>query len=152
MKAQDKMPTAGRLVAALGLAAVAWYASQLVRGLMPEDTNFGYFDYVNVGLALIFGWTTIGKRLGRGLVAGMNAGVTGAAVLVFWALFAQAAWEMLDRSMNRRYDGPFEAIVGLFDLFVEYGAALLDARFIAVLLGGAILVGLVSELVAKRRS
>lgn len=152
MHAKDSMPTASRMVAAFGLAAFAWYASQLVRELMPPETNFGFFDYVNIVLALLIGWFTIGKRLGRGIVPGINAGVTGMAVLVFWALFTQSSWEMLERSMDRRYKGPFEAIVGLFELFVEYAAKLADANFISVLIGGAFIVGFVSELVAKRWS
>lgn len=152
MRATDTMPTAGRLFAAIGLAILAWVLSQKVRPLLPPDTNYGYFDYVNIALGLWAGWVVIGKRLSRGIVPGINAGITGLGVLLFWGIFIQAANEMLERSLDRRYEGPFEAIIGLFELSVEYALILIDGSFISVALGGAMFVGFLAELVTKRLS
>ncbi len=152
MRATDSMPTIGRMVSAVGLMIVAWFASEQTRTLMPPHTDFGYFNTVNVALGCVCGWVVTGKRLGRGFSQGISAGWTGLAALVFWAIFLQAANEMLDLSLHRRFDGPLEAIVGMFNLSLDYVKLLLDAKLAGILVGGAAIIGLISELVARRWS
>lgn len=140
------MPTAARLIAALVLAATAWFASQTVKPYLPEGTNFGWFDYLNVALGLVIGWIVIGRRAGRGQSAAVGNGLTAAAVLAFWAIFLQASNEMLRQSLNRRYDGPTEAILDVFEMCLEYGAHLINPDVIGPLLVGGILAGILAEL------
>jgi hypothetical protein len=147
------MPTAARLVAAIVLAAVGWFASELVKPLIETQTGrtqFGGLSLINLVLGALCGWIVIGKRAGRGHSAAIGNGLTGGAVLVFWALFVQAVREMVDRSLARRYDGPVEAIAAIFELAVEYGAFLLDTQMLVTLVGGAILAGLAAEFAAGR--
>ncbi|KUJ80893.1 tellurium resistance protein [Ruegeria marisrubri] len=144
------MPTAYRLVAACCLAVLAFIVSSQVINLSPEGTNFGYFTYVNIGLGVICGWVVMGKRTGRGITAAINNGLTGMVALVFWGLFVQGTNEMFKLAMRHRYDGPFEAVLGIFQLGVEYGKVLLEPHIIWTLLIGGVVSGLLTELAWRR--
>ena len=74
------MPDAARLVAALGLALIAFIVSGQIMPLMPEGMDFGYFTWVNVGIGILTGWVVMGKRAGRGTTAAINNGLGHAAV------------------------------------------------------------------------
>jgi hypothetical protein len=144
------MPTAGRLLAAIGLAGVAWFATDIVIAIWPDDYNFGRFRYFCTALAFGIGWRVIGVRLGRGLLQGAGAGLTGMAALLFWIFLLLAFYEMIGRSLDSRYTGPFEAIKGMFE--IAYGW-LLNILFLPLglfLAGGSMVVGFVSELVSKK--
>ncbi len=144
------MPTAGRLVAALCLAGVGWIGSEMMRPLLPPETDFGWFNEVNLALGLVCGWVVTGRRLGRGYAHGFSAGLTGLGALIFWALFFQSLNEMLVMALRRRYDGPVEAIVGMFEIALDYGRYLLDGPLVGVLLTGGVLTGIIAEWVTQR--
>ena len=57
----------GKLAAAIGLGILGWVGSELFRPLMPEDTNFGWFNYVNVVLGVICGWRVTGTDWGAAM-------------------------------------------------------------------------------------
>lgn len=152
MPVTDHMPTAARLVAAIGLGALGWFGSELFRPLMPEDTNFGWFNQVNVVLGAICGWRVTGKRLGFGYAEGFSAGLTGVGALVFWAIFLQSLNEMLKRALDNRYDGVIEGLTSMFELMVDYGMTMLNGPLIGALVTGGIVVGVVSEWVSHRWS
>jgi hypothetical protein len=141
----DRMPTAGKFVTALGLAALGWIASEMIRDLMPPHTDFGTFNYVNAVLGLLCGWFVAGTRLGYGYRYGLSAGLTGIVALVFWGLFLQSFNQMIAESLRKRYGGPFEAFEGMFNIAVDYGQYLLNGPLWAVLLGGGLLFGLIGE-------
>ena len=145
------MPDAARLAAAICLALIAFIVSGQVMPLMPEGTDFGWFTWVIVALGLICGWVIMGKRAGRGTTAAINNGLTGVAMMVFWALFVQGCYEMFDRAMRNRYDGPFEALAAIFEIAaMEYGVVLLVPNIIFTLLVGAILAGFATDYAKKR--
>lgn len=144
------MPTAAKLVAAICLALLAVATGELVKTLMPASTDFGYFTIVNALLGVIVGWTVIGSRAGRGMAAAISNGITGTAALVFWALFVQATNEMVSLSLERQYKGPVEAIGGIFELIVDFGAYLVDLRVMVMLVSGAIVSGWLTEIAASR--
>lgn len=144
------MTTAARLVAAFCLAGLAFVASEYIMlRLMPSTTVFGYFLWVNVALGFVIGWRTLGIRVGRGMANGISVGITATAVLVFWGIAAQAINEMLRLAMRHRYDGPMEAFVAIFQLFLDFGAHLLDGGFIALMVVGAVISGALTELAAR---
>lgn len=149
MPRTDRMPTAARLVTATGLAALAWIASDLVRALMPPDTAFGWFNWVNAALGAVCGWWVMGRRMGRGYAEALSAGLTGLAALVFWALFLHSLNEMLGRALDNRYGGPMEGLVAIFELGYEYALLIADGPVIGTLVGGAVLTGLIGERVAR---
>ncbi|MAP13685.1 MAG: tellurium resistance protein, partial [Oceanibulbus sp.] len=107
------MPTGARLMAAISLAVLAFILSGMVVPLMPESTDFGYFLPLNMVLGLLVGWRVMGRRAGRGITAAINNGLAGVFVLMLWAIFLQAANEMVRLALRNRYDDPFEAIVAV---------------------------------------
>jgi len=139
------MPTAARLAAAICLAVVALAVSVQIMPQMPEDTDFGYFVPVNMGLGLLCGWVVMGRRPRAGLVGALNNGIVGVVVLVFWALVVQGGYEMLRLAMNRRYHGPIEAIYGVIEETLAYAPLLLTPGILATLAAGTILSGIVTE-------
>ncbi|OIQ30191.1 MAG: tellurium resistance protein [Alphaproteobacteria bacterium MedPE-SWcel] len=143
-------PTAGRLVAALSLAALAFYVSGLIMPLMPEGTDFGYFTHLNMGLGVLVGWNLMGSRVGRGFVPGINNGLTGVAVLVLWALLLQGAVEMFRLAYRHVYNGPFDALAAIFTIALEYFFIIAVPNVLATLAIGGALVGWLTETAAKR--
>ncbi len=139
------MPDAAKLVAALGLAILGFVVSGLIMPLFEEDTNFGWFTWVNVGLGFLSGWMVIGRRAGRGVVSAINVGLSGAAVLTFWGLFVQACNEMVRIAMKNRYDGPFEALVAIFEIGAEWAVLMATVPILSTLAIGGVLTGFAAE-------
>jgi len=152
MKSTERMPTAGKLIAAIGLAALAWYATIIVKARWPVEMDFGHFSLFTAGLALLVGWWVIGTRLGRGYMQGISAGLTGLFALLFWAFLLLSFYEMIDRSLNMRYKGPVEAITGMFQIALEYANNVYYWPLIWLLVGGSAFVGLLAEVVTRRTS
>lgn len=150
MPVTDRMPTTGKGVAAILMAILAWYASEMFRPLMPEGTNFGWFNEVNVALGLLAGWIVVGSRLNYGYGNAISAGLTGVAALVFWALFLQSMNEMLRLALDKRYDGPVEGLVSVFKIAIDYLFTMGHMPLIGLLVGGGVAIGLVSEWAARR--
>lgn len=145
------MPDAARLVAALCLVLIAFIVSGQVMPLMPEGIDFGYFTYVNMAIGWLTGWIVMGKRAGRGTVWAINNGLTGVAAMVAWALFVQGGYEMVRLAMRNRFDGPFEALMAIFEIGLDYGMVVLSAPNILItLLVGAVLAGLATEFAKGR--
>lgn len=144
------MPNAAKLVSALCLAILAFIVSGLIMPLFPEGTDFGYFVLVNVVIGAATGWSVIGKRAGRGWTSAINVGLTGAVMLVFWGLFVQGCYEMVDLAMRRRYDNAFEALVAIFEIMAEYALLIATVPIgIALAIGGAA-AGILAEIAARR--
>lgn len=146
------MPTAAKTVAALFLAALAYLSSELVKTLLPEIQVWGNFSIFNAVLGAFVGWIVIGKRAGRGTKDAISNGLTGVFALIFWALFLHASNEMFQLSMKRRFDGPIEAFVAIFEIGLEYGAILLNPMMIVTFVLGAFVTGYATEFAARRWS
>ena len=144
------MPNAAKLVAGLGLALLAFVVSGMVMGLFEEEKNFGYFTHVNMILGFLVGWNVIGSRSGRGMVSAINVGLTAPIVLVFWALFIQSCNEMVRLAMRNRYDGPFEAVVAIFEIGSEWALLIANITVWVTLLLGGIFVGIAAEYASRR--
>ena len=146
------MPTGARLMAAISLAVLAFILSGMVVPLMPESTDFGYFLPLNILLGLVVGWRVMGKRAGRGIVAAINNGLAGVFVLMLWAIFLQAANEMVRLALRNRYDDPFEAIVAVFQIGAEFGVMIATLPIGVALVVGAVIAGLLTEFAYNRWS
>ncbi|WP_420584177.1 TrgA family protein [Ruegeria sp.] len=144
------MPSAPRLVAAICLLVVAFLVSGMIISNGEEGKSYGAFTYVNMVLGIVCGWIIMGKRAGRGWTAAVNNGLTGVASLVFWGLFVQGCYEMFRLAMRHRYDGPFEALLGIFQIGVEYGQQLLVPEILWTLAIGALIAGLATEEASRR--
>lgn len=139
------MPDAAKLVAALGLAILGFIVSGMIMPLFEEETNFGWFVWINVVLGALCGWMIIGRRAGRGITSAINVGLTGAAMMVFWGLFVQACNEMVRVAMKNRYDGPFEALIAVFEIGSEWALLMSTVPIWATLAIGGIITGLLTE-------
>ncbi|WP_299638645.1 TrgA family protein [uncultured Ruegeria sp.] len=144
------MPTASRLVAAVCLIVLAFLVSSMVIENGEEGKDYGYFTYVNMALGAICGWKIMGKRAGRGWTAGINNGLTGVASLVFWALFVQGCYRMFDLAMRNRYGGPFEAVMAIFSIGIDYGKQLIYPEILITFAIGAVVAGLATEQASRK--
>lgn len=144
------MPTAAKLMSAIALALVAFIASEQFKPQMPEGTDFGLFSYVNATLAAIVGWKLIGKRAGRGVMQGVNNGLTGMLAMVLVVLFVHSFWNMFENSQKLRYDSVSEAIQSIFSMMTEHGLLLIKPNILLTLLGGAVFSGLLAEATSRR--
>lgn len=146
------MPTAGRLVAAVLFAVLGFLISELVKPLFPEGSDLGRLSEINAVVGLFVGWTVAGSRAGGGWRAAVGHGLTGAAALLFWAMFLHATTEMIRRSIRSQYDGPVEAVVGIFELMIGYAQIIGTLGVIGALIAGGIAAGLLTEAAARRWS
>ncbi|MEX0284881.1 MAG: TrgA family protein [Paracoccaceae bacterium] len=144
------MPTGARLFCAVSLAVLAFIVSGQVIPQIPERTDFGNMTPINIVVGLAVGWFIMGPRTGRGYVAGITNGLTGMLSMVILSLSIFGAEEMFSRAMDRRYDGPFEAILAIFELALRYSGVLMVTNILLTLFIGGIVAGLVGEMAAKR--
>lgn len=138
--------TAARVVGAVLLAGWGWFISDLIRPLMPESTVFGWFNFVNLGLGWVVGWSMLGPKAGKGMMAALGNGVTVAFALGFLGLFTQAVNEMLRLSTRKMYSGPLKAFEDLFRIMAEYGQVLLHPTVIGPLIIGAVVIAVLVEM------
>ncbi len=144
------LPTAARLVAAISLGVLGWIGSDMVRPLMPPQTAFGWFNYVNAVLGILCGWYLVGSRAGRGYAEALANGLTGVLALIICGFFAQSFNLMLKQALEKKYDGPVDAIVGIFDNALDYALYLIDPMLIGSLLVGGMICGLLAEIASRR--
>lgn len=142
--------TAARVVAALFLALTGWLASRAVMAQMEDLQNFGLFEYVNAGLGAAVGWVVIGSRTGRGMSNAIGVGITAAVVLAFWGLFLQSAREMIVMANRRLYDGPVEALVGMFGIGIDFLLQIMTPSILSPLLIGGIVSAVFAESASRR--
>jgi hypothetical protein len=146
------MPTAGRLVAVLMFAPLAWHVSSLIVPLFPNEKDIGRFVEVNTLLTIPIAWMVAGSRAGTGYRSALGYGLTAGAAMVFWCVFLQCFGEMIRLSLRKQYDGPTEAVVGMFELMAKYGQILLDQQVVITLVVGSIVGGFVTEFFGRRYS
>ncbi|WP_170331342.1 TrgA family protein [Ruegeria arenilitoris] len=144
------MPSAPRLVAAICLLVVAFLVSSMIIDNGEEGKDYGWFTVVNMVIGVVCGWKIMGKRVGRGWTGAINNGITGVASLVFWGLFVQGCYEMFRLAMRHRYNGPFEALIDIFKIGIDYSQLLLAPEILWTLVIGALIAGLATEEAGRR--
>ncbi|MDZ4311499.1 MAG: TrgA family protein [Cypionkella sp.] len=146
------MPTASKLVAAIAYALLGFVAAQTFVKYLPEGTPLGYFREITAAIGFAVGWLVMGKLTRKGYREAINSGLVTALILVFWALLAFSVYFMLKKSTRMMYDGPMEAVVGIFQLMFDYGKMLVVPDMLGVILVGGVLAGLITEWAGKRWS
>ncbi|MDB5660422.1 MAG: hypothetical protein JWS10_3037 [Cypionkella sp.] len=146
------MPTASKLAAAIAFALLGFIAAQTFVKHLPEGTPLGHFREITAAIGFAVGWFVMGKLTRKGYREAVNSGLLTALVLVFWVLLAFAIYLMVKKSMHMMYDGPMEAVLGIFELMFDYGKMLVTPDMLGVILGGGVLAGFVSEWAGKRWS
>lgn len=152
MPAATNMPTASKLVAAVAYALLGFVAAQTFVKHLPEGTPLGFFREITAAIGFVVGWLVMGKLTRKGYREAINSGLVTALIWLFWTLLAFALYFMLKKSMRMMYDGPMEAVTGIFQLMFDYGKMLLVPDMIGVIVVGGVLAGLVSEWAGKRWS
>lgn len=146
------MPTAGRLAGAALFAPLFWYLSQISAPyfIAAETAVPDWWAIINAGFGLILGWKMCGGRAGKtGWIGGLGNGLTTGLVIAFVALFAHSFIEMVKLSLRKLYDGPADALIGIFDLLFDYAMLLAQPDVILALLVGSVIAGLVAEYFGK---
>jgi hypothetical protein len=146
------MPTATKLFSALFFAAVAWFAAVAYAPGLPEGTPIGRLREGAAVIGAIVAWRWMGQKAGRGYLEGLGSGIITAILMFLWTNLVFSIVEMLDRTTNMRYRDAFEAVLGVFDLMMQYGALMVRPEAPLILLIGGALGGLGAEFVWRRWS
>ena len=146
------MPTASKLVAAVVFAIVAAIAAHLFIPALPEGTLVKGFREASAAVGFICGWRVMGTLTGRGYREAAGSGIRTSVTILFWVLLGFSIYEMVQRSTKMLYDGPMEALVGVFDLMLGYGKLLAQPATPVALLVGGIIGGWMAEWAGRRWS
>lgn len=139
------MPTAAKLFAALAFFATGYLAAEAFKPGMPEGTPFGHFSLIVAGIGALTGWMVMGGLAGRGYGAAAGFGLRTSITIAFWALLLFSTWQMIGLSIKMRYDGPMDALIGVFELMFENGKLVLAPPVLVALGAGGILGGWLAE-------
>ncbi|MCI2398524.1 TrgA family protein [Aliiroseovarius subalbicans] len=146
------MPTAPKLVAAVFFAALGWFCADLVKPLLPDGTQIGLFSPISAGFGLLVGWVFTGKRLGLGQGTPIGIGFSSSILMVLWVLLCFSGYEMLRLALRKSYDGPVEAIQGMFQIGVDYLLLAATVEVAGALVLGGVLGGVLTGWAARRWS
>ena len=144
------MPTAGRLAAALTFFIYGWYIALEAAIFFPEGNPPSYVIPLSIFVGVLVGWMVVGSRAGRGYMAAIGNGLTGAAAYTFWMIFLISFYNMIRKSLRRLYDGPMDAITDVFNLMLEQALAFYDIPLIVSVIVGGVFCAMIAEYFAKR--
>ena len=144
------MPSGTKVASSFCLCALAYILSELVKPTFIEDYNFGYFTYVSMLVGVIVGWTSMGERVGFGLIPAINNGIMGTFSMVASVIFIQSANEMIRLSMRGRYDTLSDALLGIVPIGIDFVVQVSSTALWGTALIGGILAGLIVEAIWNR--
>lgn len=144
------MPTAGRLAGALAYAIYGWYVGAALVPFFPEANPPDFLFPLTIGLGVVCGWVVVGSRSGKGYYSAIGHGLTGAFAFTFWLLFLLAFHTMIRKALRRFYDGPMDAVVGIFGQMIDMGQDFAQPNLIASLAIGGVIGAWVAEYYAQR--
>ncbi|CUH39070.1 hypothetical protein JSE7799_01789 [Jannaschia seosinensis] len=163
------MPTPAKLVAAVLMAALAWYVCEIiVREVLPDGSRVGFFrevlpDGSRVGFfreiaalgALVVGWKVIGRPAtgprGRGgkITEVLTAGIGAAIVLLCLGVVLHSFVEMITVSLSGKYTQVGIAMNAWLGFLWDDVQIVMNQVILAPLLLGAVAVGLISGVVGR---
>lgn len=144
------MPTAAKLVAALGFAFLAWVVCIVIEGVLPEDQRIGRLYPVSIALAALAGWFISGAARRARYVEAASTGMRTAMTAALAALLAFAVATMIQISLRGGYRGPMEAVLDIVNQFVDYGVQIAHISVLAAILLGGALAGMLTEWAGRR--
>ena len=148
------MPTASKFFAAIFFAGVAALAAHLFIPMLPEGTQVKLFRELSAGIGFFCGWFIMGKGMGprskNSMAEAVNRGLVTSVSVLFWCLLLFSIYMMVRKSTRMMYDGPMEAVTGIFEIMLEYGALLKGPATPIALVAGGILGGILTGAVGRR--
>lgn len=144
------MPTAAKLFAAVAFGVLGFIAAEVFKEGFEANEAFGAFSLIVAVLGVLVGWMVMGGLAGRGYGASVGFGLRTSVTLGFWALLGFSIYQMVLLSLKKRYDGPMEAVVGIFNLMLENGQAMLTPELLGTLAIGGAVGGCIAEWAARR--
>lgn len=143
------MPTAARLTAAIAFAIVGYFIYIAMVPSFGEKVIPSFLLPVCLGAGLWSGWVLCGSKADS-VRSGIGTGLTAVVAMIFSILFIMSFVHMIQLSMRRRYDGPMEAIVDVFNIMYENAIMFATQNLGLTLLLGALIAGLVSGIMGKK--
>jgi hypothetical protein len=144
------MPTASKLFSAAAFAIIGFIAAELYKTTMLERTEWGQLSLICAAIGLLCGWQVMGTLTGHGYRPSVGYGLRTSATMVFWILIGFSIYEMVKRSMNMRYNGPMEAVLGSFELAMEFAVSMASVPVIGTFAIGGVVGGALAEWVSRR--
>ena len=144
------MPTAAKLVAAVCFAAVGWLAANAHIPALTPGAAVGAFREITALIGLLIGWALMGNLVGKGYGEAAGSGLRTSVTLVFFALLGFSTYHMILQSTKMVYDGPMDAVLGIFDFMMENGRAMLTVGVLGTLGIGGMLGGMAAEWASRR--
>lgn len=146
------MPTAAKLIAAVVFAMLGFVAAATFVPHMPEGSQIGLFRELTAVIGFIIGWFVMGGLVGSGYGEAAGSGLRTSVTITFFTLLFFSIYLMVKQSFKMVYDGPMDAVLGVFEFMLKYGQMMLVPDVLAVLALGGILGGLVAEWAGRRWS
>jgi hypothetical protein len=144
------MPTAAKAVAAVSFAVVGWLIADAYIANMTEETAMGPFRELTAALGLIIGYRVMGPSVGNGYVGAVGSGWKTVIVLVFFTLLFFAIYQMILQSTKMLYDGPFEAVLDVFNQMMKRSVPFGSVGVIMVMAIGGAVAGILAENANRR--
>lgn len=139
------MPTAAKLISAIFFAALGWVLADIyVRGL-DGGPNVGRLREICAGIGAICGWRVMGPLVGETMWLALGSGLRTAVTMAFFCFLGFSTYEMVLQSTKMVYDGPMEAVLGIFEIMVEYLAVAATPHFLGTLIAGGMIGGWIAE-------
>lgn len=148
--AATRMPTAGRMTAAVAFAALAAVVSLLAAPLLPEGLRAPYLPWWNAAIGAVCGYRIVGLHSGDGAVGAAARGLTAGVATAVVALMAHSAARMIDLALLRRVDGVLEGLASTFGIAAGYAAAVASPAVVGTALAGSIAAGLLADAMQRR--
>lgn len=145
------MPTASKLAASLTFAVMAYFAAGVFATYLPEGMPMGKLREVSCLVAMCVAWLTIGSQKPQGHYGlAFGVGLRTAAVITFAVTLIFSIYLMVRLAMRMRYDGPVDAVLGVFELMLEQAQMMGHVDFLLTLFGLGGLAGIVTEWTGRR--
>lgn len=139
------MPNAGKLVAGILFALIAYACAEVFKPELPEGTPVKWFSEMNGAIGFLVGWWVMGGSVGTPIKMAAWRGVMTSVLLLFWADLAFSLRDMLIHSTRMTYKTPTQAILAVFDNFLQFGLMALTLPVLTILLVGGLVSGILAE-------
>jgi hypothetical protein len=139
------MPTAAKLISAIFFAVLGWVLADLYVPGLDRGPNVGRLREICAAVGAVSGWSVMGKLVGDGMWLALGSGLRTAVTLAFFCFLGFSTYDMVLQSTKRVYEGPMEAVLGIFEIMVAYLAVAMTPGFVGTLVVGGMIGGCIAE-------